>query len=115
MLATATKFISAAVPPFRLGYAVSVFGQAEPVLGHSNSAIGQAEPVLGHSNSAIGQAEPVPINQVRTQIQLNPHAFAFMGFRWTLVRARGDIFSGRVPYFGFMPLSLIFQKCGLYG
>ena len=43
------------------------------------------------------------INQVRSPIQLNPQAFAFMGFRWILVRSRGDIFSGRVPYFEFMP------------
>ena len=43
-------------------------------------------------------------------IQLNPHAFAFMGFRWILARSRGYIFRVRVPYFEFMALSLFFQK-----
>jgi hypothetical protein len=38
-----------------------------------------------------------------------------MGFRWILVSSRGDIFSGRVPYFEFMALSLFFQKVGVYG
>jgi len=33
----------------------------------------------------------------------------FVGF-W--LAQSGDIFSGRVPYFEFVPLSLFFQKCG---
>ena len=37
-----------------------------------------------------------------------------MGFRWILVRSRGNIFRVRVPYFEFMALSLIFQKCWVY-
>ena len=38
-----------------------------------------------------------------------------MGFRWVLVRLRGNIFRVRVPDIEFMALSLIFQKCGVYG
>ena len=68
MLAIATKFISAAVSPFRLfpvlgqaeavlGLSVSVLGQAEAVLGLSVSVLGQAEAVLGLSVSVLGQAE----------------------------------------------------------
>jgi len=68
MLANATKFISAAVSPFRLfpvlgqpepvlGYSISVLGQPEPVLGYSISVLGQPEPVLGHSVLVLGQPE----------------------------------------------------------
>jgi len=56
------------------------------------------------------QTVAVSINQVRSQIQLNPQALAFKGFRWILIRSRGNIFRVRVPYFVFMALSLIFQK-----
>jgi len=39
----------------------------------------------------------------------------FYGFSLDFCFAqRGDIFWGRVPYFGFMPLSLFFQKCWVY-
>jgi len=57
MLATATKFISAAVSPFRL---IPVLGRAETALGLSSSVLGQAKSVLGYSTSAIGRADLVP-------------------------------------------------------
>ncbi|NBX69746.1 MAG: hypothetical protein EBR01_12390 [Proteobacteria bacterium] len=45
-------------------------------------------------------------------IQLNPQHLLLWGFRWIWFAQRGDIFSGRVPYFEFMALYLVFQKVG---
>jgi len=56
MLATATKFIFAAVSPSHL---LSVLGKAETALGLASLALGQTEPALGYSNSVLGQAESV--------------------------------------------------------
>ncbi len=88
----------------------SVFGATEPVFGATDPVFG--EPFISFRTlvSMLG-SKTQRFRSIKSAHQSNsiPNS-AFMGFRWILFAQRGDIFSGRVPCFEFMALSLFFQK-----